>query len=412
MDPNEIGKPRRHYGMDWLRIAAFALLIPFHIGDFFSPGHWVVKSAHALAWVDWPMAALRPWRLSVLFLVSGYASAVLLGRLGRPGPFLRSRTARLLLPLAFGILVLLAPQEWVRASEAGYAGSFWRFFLVDRFAGPLAWPGAEHLWFLVYLWGYTIALVVALRTLPARWKARLAALPAWLAMGRRPLLAPLAAMVAGRLAILFLIPQTGNFFTDWHAHLSFVPPFLFGFALAGSPALRQAAARSWRPALAIGAVGTAGLVWADLLYPGDTIPPHLPAMAILAVSVATGWAVTILLLGAAMRWLDRDHRFRRTAAEAVFPIYLVHQTIIVLAGWELRPLGLGAGAEFALLLGATLAGGVAFYRVARRAGPLRLLFGLSAGPARGHKQPWPRPSASSIAIRPSRWAGRRRAPFG
>jgi hypothetical protein len=365
MDPNEIGKPRRHYGMDWLRIAAFALLIPFHIGDFFSPGHWVVKSAHVLAWVDWPMAALRPWRLSVLFLVSGYASAVLLGRLGRPGPFLRSRTARLLLPLAFGILVLLAPQEWVRASEAGYAGSFWRFLLVDRFAGPLAWPRAEHLWFLVYLWGYTIALVVALRTLPARWKARLAALPAW------------------------------------HAHLSFVPPFLFGFALAGSPALGQAAARSWRPALAIGAIGTAGLVWADLLYPGDTIPPHLPAMAILAVSVATGWAVTILLLGAAMRWLDRDHRFRRTAAEAVFPIYLVHQTIIVLAGWELRPLGLGTGAEFVLLLGATLVGGVAFYLVARQAGPLRLLFGLSAGPARGHKQPWPRPSASSIAIRPS-----------
>jgi peptidoglycan/LPS O-acetylase OafA/YrhL len=378
MDPNEIGRPRRHYGMDWLRIAALALLIPFHIGDFFSPGHWLVKSAHRLAWVDWPMAALRPWRLSVLFLVSGYASAVLLGRLGRPGTYLRERTVRLLLPLGLGILVLLAPQEWVRASEAGYAGSFWRFFFVDRFAGPFSWPRTEHLWFVAYLWGYTVALLLALRALPRAWKTRLRALPAWLAEGRRALFAPLALMMVGRLGILFLIPQSANFFTDWHGHLTFVPPFLVGFALARSPALWEAAARSWKAALAIAVAGTAGLLWADLLYPGDAIPPHLPAMAILAASVATGWAVTILLLGVARRWLNRDHPLRRTAAEAIFPIYIVHQTIIVLVGWELQPLGLGAGAEFALLLCATLAGGVAFYLLARRAGRLRPLFGLSA----------------------------------
>jgi peptidoglycan/LPS O-acetylase OafA/YrhL len=377
MDASVTGKPRRHYGLDWLRIAAFSLLIPIHIGDYFAPGRWVVKSAHALAWVDWPMAALRPWRLSVLFLVSGYASAALLQRLGGSGPFLKSRTARLLLPLGLGLLVLLAPQEWVRASESGYAGSFWRYLLIDRFTGPFSWPRTEHLWFLLYLWGYSVALVLALRMMPAAWRARVAALPAWLAEGRRALLAPLALMVVGRVGILFLIPQSANFFADWHAHLTFVPPLLFGFALARSPALWRAAARNWRPALAIGALGTAGLLWADLVYPGDTIPPHLPAVAILAASVAAGWAVTILLLGIAQRWLDRDHRLRRTAAEAVFPIYIVHQTIIVLVGWELRPLGLGAGAEFALLLGATLAGSFAFYLAARRVGWLRPLFGLS-----------------------------------
>jgi hypothetical protein len=366
------------------------------------------------------MAALRPWRLSVLFLVSGYASAILLGRMGRPGPFLWGRTMRLLLPLGFGIFVLLAPQEWVRASEAGYAGSFWRFLFVDRFAGPMAWPRAEHLWFLVYLWGYTMALVLTLRALPASWKARLAVLPEWLAWGRRALLAPLAFMVIARLSILFLIPQSGNFFADWHGHLTFVPPFLFGFALARSPSLWEAAARNWKPALAIGILGTAGLLWADLLYPGDAVPPHVPAMAILAVSVATGWAVTILLLGAARRWLNRDHKLRRIVAEAIFPVYIVHQTIIVLVGWELRPLGLGAGPEFALLLGATLAGGFAFYLLAREAGRLRPLFGLSAQKSgdlqirrnEGHKHAWPHRFASFIATRPSRWGGKRRAPSG
>ena len=139
----------------------------------------------------------------------------------------------------------------MRASEAGYTGSFWRYVFVDRFAGLPVWPRTEHLWFLVYLWGYTVALVLALVALPAAWKARLAALPAWLAEGRRALLAPLAFMAVGRLSTS-LIPQSGNFFADWHGHLTFVPPFLFGFALAGSPALWEAAARGWKAALAIG----------------------------------------------------------------------------------------------------------------------------------------------------------------
>lgn len=410
MRASTIPVPPRHYGLDWLRVAAFALLVPFHIGDFFSPGHWVVKSVHELAWIDWPMAAMRPWRLSVLFLVSGYASAALLARLGGAGPFMRSRSVRLLLPLGFGIVLLLAPQEWVRAVEAGYQGSFWRYLLVDRFAGPWGWPRAEHLWFLVYLWVYTAALVLALKLLPARAKAGLARLPAWLAEGHRALLAPLALMVVGRCAILFLIPQTGNVFTDWHGHLSFVPPFLFGYALAVSPMLWAAASRCWRPALAIALAGTAGLLWADLVYPGDAVPPHLQALLILATFAATGWAASLLLLAAAHTWLNRDHRLRVPAAEAVFPLYLIHQSIIVLVGWEIRPLGLGAGAEFAILLAATLAVGVAFYLIGREIGWLRPLIGLSERGVPRHKGAWR--SVSSIAIRPFRSAEKRRAASG
>ena len=40
-----------------------------------------------------------------------------------------------------------------------------------------------------------------------------------------------------------------------------------------------------------------------------------------------------------------DHRWRETIAEAVFPIYLLHQTLIVLAAWWLRPLALPPAAE-------------------------------------------------------------------
>src|SRR3546814_7239126 len=71
----------RHYGLDWLRVGAFALLIFYHVGMYFVPWGWHVKSDEILPWATVPMFALNPWRLSLLFVVSGYASRAVLGKL-------------------------------------------------------------------------------------------------------------------------------------------------------------------------------------------------------------------------------------------------------------------------------------------------------------------------------------------
>ena len=85
----------RHYGMDWLRIGAFGLLILYHIGMVFVPWGFQVKTAHPIAWVEIPMFLTNPWRLTLLFVVSGYASRALLAKAGGAGAFMGSRSARL-----------------------------------------------------------------------------------------------------------------------------------------------------------------------------------------------------------------------------------------------------------------------------------------------------------------------------
>ena len=64
--------------------------------------------------------------------------------------------------------------------------------------------------------------------------------------------------------------------------------------------------------------------------------------------------------------------------EAVFPFYLIHQTIIVLVMYALLPAGLPGWLEFACLLGATLIGCIAFYWIGHSIAPLRPLIGLRA----------------------------------
>jgi glucan biosynthesis protein C len=374
----------RHYGLDWLRIAAFALLVPYHVGMYFAPGGWVVHAAERVDWIVYPLALVRPWRLCLLFLVAGYASRALLAKLGDPRAFARSRSLRLLMPLALGVALLVAPETWVRAQEAGHSGSLVHFLLVDRWAVLASgrWTWVEHLWFIDYLWVYTMALVAALLWLPERYKARLAALPVWLAQGQRALLVPLAFVVFGRLSILFVIPQGGDVLTDWHGHLTYVPSFLFGYALAGAPSLWSVLERVRRPAIAIGLLCATILLVAEARWPDGTTPGHVEAAAILAASVAMGWAVPLALAALAERYLNRDHPLRASAAEAVFPFYILHQTVIVWLGWEIRPLNLPFAIAYPLLLGATLAASLAFYLAGREIGWLRPWIGLSQAASR------------------------------
>ena len=64
--------------------------------------------------------------------------------------------------------------------------------------------------------------------------------------------------------------------------------------------------------------------------------------------------------------------------EAVFPFYIIHQTIIVVVMFWLLPLGLSGNAEFAILVAATVAGCWAFYLGGRAVPLLRPLISLRA----------------------------------
>src|SRR4051812_19995141 len=103
----------RHYGMDWLRIGAFALLILYHVGLAFSDWPYELKATRTYEWVAFPLLALNAWRLSLLFAISGYASAAVFARTSGPSAFLRGRLARLGIPLLFGMAVVVTPQPWV-----------------------------------------------------------------------------------------------------------------------------------------------------------------------------------------------------------------------------------------------------------------------------------------------------------
>lgn len=375
----------RHYGLDWLRIAAFGVLILYHIAMAFSPWHWVVTTGHAYPVLIAPMTAVTPWRLGLLFAVSGYASATLAARAASPGAFVGERSRRLLVPLAFAMLAIVPLEMWVRVLEGGYPHGYLRFWLVDgwrvgRFHG-VEFPSWEHLWFLVYLWTYSMLLAAFVATDGAA--RRMDRIAAWLSRGRRLLWAPIGLMTGVRLAALFVVPEGQGLLHDVAGHSQYLPLFALGFLIARRPALWRSLHRHARRAMLLALVAGGIVVMVELQYPGDVVPPHLAMAANRAARSVMAWAMVVTLFHLADRYLNRDHRWRASLGRAVFPAYIVHHPVIVLVTWFTLPLALGPWTEAALLLAATLIACVAAYLLARAVPGLGTLLGVPPSARKG-----------------------------
>jgi hypothetical protein len=380
MDPRDL--PLRRYDLDWIRIGAFLLLILYHVGMYYVSWDWHVKSPHASPALEPLLLLVNPWRLSILFLVSGAATAFMLRR-QRPGELARRRSSRLLIPLVFGMLVIVPPQSYFEVVEkGGYADgflAFWgRYLQADgsfcRGDECLILPTWNHLWFVAYLWFYTMVLAAVLALRPSLVAARRFVERRLTGFG--VLVIPWLALVFLRVTMLSAFPPSHTLIDDWYNHAQYFLVFAFGFLCVDAPRTWDALVRYRRVALLAALASYLFLAWYFGTYTGERSPPDALRMLQRAIYAANQWAWIVAILGHGRLLLDRDSAARRYLTDAIFPFYIVHQTVIIAAAVWLRPLGFQPAAEAGLLIAITAAACVTTYEVVRRTGWLRPLFGL------------------------------------
>jgi glucan biosynthesis protein C len=199
------------------------------------------------------MTLLNPWRLALLFLVSGAATAFIAARMA-PGKLADSRTIRLLAPLMFGIMVIVAPQSYYEVVEkAGFKDGFLAFYARYLTADPsfcrgkdcLVVPTWNHLWFVAYLWVYTMAIALVLRFAPA-WRERAAGAVSRALTGWGVIAWPWLALALARIFLIGRFPSTHDLIHDWYNHALYFTVFALGFLVARADAVWAAMeARRW-----------------------------------------------------------------------------------------------------------------------------------------------------------------------
>src|ERR1700677_47174 len=388
----EAASPERRIDLDWIRIIAFGLLILYHVGMLFVPWDFHVKSVHILPGLEPLMLVLNPWRLSLLFLVSGAAPRFMSMNLD-PGALFAARAARLLPPVVFGVLVIVPPQSYFQVVDWGYSRSFVEFYFTHYLSVPgkfcqaghcLILPTWNHLWFVVYLFVYTAILVLVAAIAPALLRA----VERWVApllSGAGLLILPTLLLAAYCLALFPVFPQTHALIDDWYHHAVYGTVFLFGYLFALDEGVAGATQRLRWPALAVALFGYANfMIWRALRQ--DGAPPY-EALSLYGgfAYAAFQWCSIVAILRFCRRWLNRDAPARRYLTDAVFPFYIVHQTTIIETDYAIRGLGLPAWAEAAVVIAATAASCVLAYEIARRVWWLRSLFGLKREPRSGFR---------------------------
>ncbi len=365
--------------MDWLRIGAFGSLIFYHIGMIFVPWDFHINAEPPVDWLQYPMLALNPWRLSLLFLVSGFASRNLLEKLHSARSFMSSRAKRLFIPLVFGMAIIMPPQPWVELMvKHGYTESYWHFFTTEYFQfdklNGLDLPTWNHLWFVAYLFVYTMLLSLAAFVLMGRG--------GWLQRsfdrvfsGYGLLVWPLAVIIAIRLILYPVYDESHAMVGDWAAHALYGSVFLFGFGLARSAPAWQAIRDHRKIAYKMAFIGGAIFVVMGPI-PNEQLNEAWIIFGRVARSVFA-WGMIVSMIAIADRWWNHDHPSRMMWVEAVFPFYIIHQSIIILTYWWLLPFNLYWAIDFAIVVGATVIGCWFFYRIGREIPGLRLLIGLA-----------------------------------
>ena len=380
--PQKLG--HRLTELDSLRLIAFGLLILYHVGMFYVSWDYHVKSPRLIpaleAWMVW----LNPWRMSLLFVISGAATALMTE--GKTTGLIRQRSKRLLLPLLFGMAVIVPPQAYLQVVEKlHYAGSYWDFLglYFQRFHGfcesdghCLSLPTWNHLWFLPYLWLYTVIALL----LPKRWGDH----NAWSALtqGTRILWVPLLVFIPLRQHLMALYPATHDVIHDGYNHPLYFSMFVLGFALFGH---RDDKHGAWSAAQKLRWAALIAAIAAQLLFQfwsgsyGDGDIPTGELMALRALSASRQWLPIVAALGWGRHLLaHRDGPWLRWLSQAVFPFYIVHQTVIVVAGHYLAPLQWPLALEAATLVGLTAIVCLGSAWLAMRVNWLRPWMGLPA----------------------------------
>ena len=376
--------PARHFGLDWLRMGAFALLVPFHAMLAFSPWPWLIKTGDEAVVLVPFLALLAPWRLDLLFLVSGYATRHIFMRSGSVRGFLSNRTERIMLPFLAGMVLLVPVEMWIRVRLGGYPGSLLQFWSIDYwrigdFYG-VAFPSFEHLWFLIYLWTYTLLLGALLFTGGQRGLDAAQRAFAWLGEGSRLLVVPLVLLVVIHTGVRFTVPGSTDPLLDLTHASEYLPFLFFGFLLAGTDRLWPAVSRLWKAAALVTLGSGAIVLGTELSWVADM--PRYVALVDQMASIAMAWGMALTLLHLANRFLNRDHPWRAKLNEAVFPLYLIHHGAIVVTVYLTLGSGIAWPIKFLLALAAAFGAGLAFYFIGRRITWLRPLIGLRAAKPR------------------------------
>jgi peptidoglycan/LPS O-acetylase OafA/YrhL len=341
----------RRHDLDWLRVGATLLLIPFHVAKVFDvPPYYHVKNAELSEALGLFTGFVHLFHMPLFFVLAGWAARASMDR-RRDASFVRERLRRLLLPLVAVSALVLPLVGWIDQRSihgstetlGAYLPTF--FTDIERFT----W---SHLWFLAYLLTFTLVFLPGLR----RWRdAEPRPVPTSVLVTYVVVLGLVQGSLRGRW------PGFQNLYDDWANVCWYGLLFLGGFAIAHHDDLDARLRRRATPYLGAGLAAAAAIGGLSSIDAPWTWWPTWMLSAVAAVGIVGG------LIGLAPRVLAGGGGALEYWRPAAFPLYLIHQPVIVVLAFVVVGRPWSIGVKLVVLLAAASATTLLAYDVGARA---------------------------------------------
>ncbi|GAB3992241.1 hypothetical protein GCM10028807_24890 [Spirosoma daeguense] len=333
--------PNRRYDLDWLRVIAIITLLFYHTGMIYVSWGWHIQSAEHSKLMETVMSWLHHWRMPLLFFISGAGTFFALKK-RTFGTYAGERVRRLFIPLLFGMFVIVPPQiyiEWLfRGRFSGsYADFYPEVFNFQPYSdggkgGAFSW---HHLWFVCYLFFYSLLSIPVFRWLKSDSGQRFTDRIGRSIARRGGALWLVGFLILNDVALGGFFPnETHALINDWAYFMKNLILFWLGYLLISRQAFWQIIADQRRYFLAATLVCTVifysvrGFVGYEAIHASRLITTLFSFN-----NLGLTWFSVLMTIGYGYRYLNKNHRILPQLNEAVYPFYILHQTVIVLIGY-------------------------------------------------------------------------------
>jgi peptidoglycan/LPS O-acetylase OafA/YrhL len=365
----------RRYDLDWIRVLVILMLIPFHTALIFLEDEpFYVKNGQLSMAFDGFVSFVNTWGMQLLFVIAGAASWFAIRNVSA-GQFFKKKLLRLLLPLLFGVVVIVPPLAYfARLYHTDYRESYWQFyphffeFDSSDVTGYNGHFGPAHLWFLLFLFVLSVVALPVFAWLKKEsgrrftaWLVNICEKPGIIFLGSIPLI---------------LVDGFPNLGSDSRNLLKCLVYLLFGYVLMSDPRFQPAIDRQkyWALLLVISSSVTFAVVreW-GLSQPSFS----LGSIIFYLLKDLMTWTIILALFGFGHSYLNFRSKAWKYFNEASYPVYLLHLTVIIAIGFYVVQWDINLFLKYLIIVPGSFVVTLALYElVIRRLNFARLLFGM------------------------------------
>ena len=326
MKDNLQARSVRRYDLDWLRILAILLLIPYHTARVFDSNPFYIKNEINSPTIELFTSFINLWFMPLFFFIAGAAAKYSLERRSKK-QYCLERFNKLFIPLLFGIFSLIPIAGYFGflnahpGSDLSYYQYYPNFFNldfehIDGYTGKFT---PSHLWFILYLFYFsliTLHLFHYLKT--SNGKYLTAKLAEYLSQKPKRIFLLAIPLTLGRMMMIV-----------YYNPVYLILFFILGYLVFSDRRFEQSMSKNNLIVFILAIIGTLFYLYSGVsefsLIKNLSIP-NIIFQFLLSLST---WCWVIVILNLARQFLNKKKSLKGYLNEASYPIYILHMTFVV-----------------------------------------------------------------------------------